>query len=211
MKKALVTGYSSGIGKSICDFLEKDGFSIIMLNSRLENLDALEKEVVELLKSNDIDLLVNCAGVGIFQPHEEISILKIRELIDVNLTAPIVLSKLVLRSLKKTRGNIINISSVEATRHAKFSALYTATKSGLRDFGLTLFEELRKSGVGVTTINPDLTTSNFFDDLQFEPSSKEDTYLLPNTIAQTVIDILHTKGVITDLTVRPQKFEIKKK
>jgi len=211
MKKALVTGYSSGIGKSICDFLEKDGFSIIRLNSRLDNLDALEKEVVELLKSNDIDLLVNCAGVGIFQPHEEISILKIRELIDVNLTAPIVLSKLVLRSLKKTRGNIINISSVEATRHAKFSALYTATKSGLRDFGLTLFEELRKSGVGVTTINPDLTTSNFFDDLQFEPSSKEDTHLLPNTIAKTVIDVLHTKGVITDLTVRPQKFEIKKK
>jgi len=211
MKKAIVTGYSSGIGKSICDFLEKDGFSIIRLNSRLNNLDSLEKEVVELLESNDIDLLVNCAGVGIFQPHEEISILKIKELIDVNLTAPIVLSKLVLRSLKKTKGNIINISSVEATRHAKFSALYTATKSGLRDFGLTLFEELRKSGVGVTTINPDLTTSNFFEDLQFEPSSKEDTYLLPNTIAQTVIDILHTKGVITDLTVRPQKFEIKKK
>ena len=211
IKKALVTGYSSGIGKSICDFLEKDGFSIIRLKSRLNNLDSLEKEVVELLKSNDIDLLVNCAGVGIFQPHEEISISKIKELIDVNLTAPIVLSKLVLRSLKKTQGNIINISSVEATRHAKFSALYTATKSGLRDFGLTLFEELRKSGVGVTTINPDLTTTDFFNDLQFEPSLKEDTHLLPNTIAQTVIDILHTKGVITDLTVRPQKFEIKKK
>ena len=91
------------------------------------------------------------------------------------------------------------------------SALYTATKSGLRDFGLSLFEELRKSGVGVTTINPDLTKTNFFDDLQFEPSSKIDTHLLPKTIADAVIDILNMKGVVTDITIRPQKFEIKRK
>ena len=89
--------------------------------------------------------------------------------------------------------------------------MYTATKSGLRDFSLTLFEELRKSGVGVTTINPDLTRTNFFDDLQFEPSNKDETYLLPETIAQTVLNVLKTNGVITDLTVRPQKFDIKKK
>ena len=76
---------------------------------------------------------------------------------------------------------------------------------------MCLFEELRKSGVRVTTINPDLTMTNFFDDLQFEPSHKENTFLLPETIAQTVIDILNTNGVITDITVRPQKFEIKKK
>ena len=112
-------------------------------------------------------------------------------------------------------GSVLSVqrktASVEATTHSKFSALYTATKSGLRDFGLCLFEELRKSGVGVTTINPDLTQTSFFDELQFEPSSKEDTFLLPETIAQTVIDILNTKGVITDITVRPQKFALQKK
>lgn len=211
MKNAIVTGYSSGIGKAICEELESNGYHIIKLTSRLENLVDIEKEIKELLKTKEIDLLVSCAGVGIFQPHEEISITKIKELIDINLTAPIVLSNLVLRSLKKTQGRIINIASIEATQHSKFSALYTATKSGLRDFGLSLFEELRKSGVGITTINPDLTTTNFFDDLQFEPSKKEDTFLLPETIAQTVIDILNTQGVITDITIRPQKFAIQKK
>lgn len=211
IKNAIVTGYSSGIGFEISKRLEQNNYTVIRLNSRLEDLKSVEKEVKEILKDTDIDLLVNCAGVGIFQPHEEISIVKIKELIDVNLTAPIVLLNLCLRSLKKTKGHIINITSIEATQHSKFSALYTATKSGLRDFGLCLFEELRKSGVGVTSINPDLTTTNFFDDLQFEPSVKEDTYLLPETIAQTVIDILNTQGVITDLTIRPQKFEIKRK
>jgi len=211
MKNAIVTGYSSGIGKAICEELESNGYTIIKLNSRLENLSSLEQEIKEILKTKEIDLLINCAGVGVFQPHEEISVSKIKELIDINLTAPIVLSNLLLRSLKKTQGKIINIASIEATKHSKFSALYTATKSGLRDFGLSLFEELRKSGVGVTTINPDLTTTNFFDDLQFEPSKQENTFLMPQTIAKTVIDILNTQGVITDITIRPQKFSIQKK
>lgn len=211
MKNAIVTGYSSGIGKAICKELESNGFSIIKLVSRLEDLTSLEQEVKEILKNKEIDLLVNCAGIGIFQPHEEISIAKIKELIAINLTAPIVLTHLFLRSLKKTQGRIINIASIEATKHSKFSALYTATKSGLRDFGLSLFEELRKSGVGVTTINPDLTITNFFDTLQFEPSKKADSSLLPETIAKTVMDILSTEGVITDITIRPQKFAIQKK
>ena len=211
MKNAIVTGYSSGIGKATCEELEQNNFHIIKLNSRLEDTGSLEKEVKSILKNYDIDLLVNCAGVGIFQPHEEISISKIKELIDINLTAPIILSNLFLRSLKKTQGMIINITSIEATQHSKFSALYTATKSGLRDFGLCLFEEVRKSGVKVVSINPDITKTSFFDDLQFEPSQKDETYLLPQTISKTVIDILNLDGVVTDITIRPQKFEIKRK
>ena len=208
---AIVTGYSSGIGKAICEKLEQNGYNIIKLTSRLENLISLEKEVKDILKNIDINLLINCAGVGIFQPHEEISLVKIKELIDVNLTAPIVLSNLCLRSLKKTKGDIINITSIEATKHSKFSALYTATKSGLRDFGLCLFEEVRKSGVGVTSINPDITDTNFFDQLSFEPSKEEDTFLVSQTIANSVLEVIQTSGVITDLTIRPQRFQIQKK
>jgi len=210
-KKAIVTGYSSGIGKEIAKQLENNAYEIIKLESRLEDTKALEKEVKVILKTNEIDVLVNCAGLGVFVPHEEISIIKIKELIDVNLTAPIILSNLLLRSLKKTQGHIINITSIEATKHSKFSALYTATKSGLRDFGLCLFEEVRKSGVKVTSINPDMTKTEFFDDLQFEPSSKDNTHLLPQSIAKNVIDILNFDGVITDMTLRPQYFEIQRK
>ncbi len=211
MNKAIVTGYSSGIGKAICEELEKDGFTVIHLSSRLEDTKALEKEVKAIISKEDIFLLVNCAGIGVFEPHEEISISKIKEVIDINLTAPIILSNLLLRSLKKTKGHIINITSIEATKHSKFSALYTATKSGLRDFGLCLFEELRRSGVRITNINPDITKTNFFDDLKFEPSPKEDTYLLSETIAKTVIEVIKSDGVITDLTIRPQRFELSKK
>lgn len=210
-KKAIVTGFSSGIGKSICEILEENNYEIIKLKTRLENHLGLEKEIKQIVKQNDIDLLVNCAGVGIFRPHEEISLSKIKELIDVNLTAPIVLSNLLLRSLKKTKGHIINISSIESTRHSKFSALYTATKAGLRSFSLALFEELRKADIKVTTINPDLTKTNFFDDLNFEPSDDENSHLLPQNIANSVLDIINFKGVVTEITVRPQRLAINKK
>jgi len=211
MKNAIVTGYSSGIGLAISNKLEQNGYKIIKLKTRLEDIKNLEIEIKDILKINDINLLVNCAGIGIFEPHEEISIKDIKKLIDINLTAPIILTKLVLRSLKKTKGKIINICSIEATRHSKFSALYTATKSGLRDFSLSLFEELRKSGVSITSINPDITDTNFFDNLKFKPSSNKECYLSSSQIADTVIDILNTNGVITDITIRPQKFEIKKR
>lgn len=209
--KAIVTGYSSGIGKAICEALQDCDYEIIKLKTRLEDTKNLELEVKQVLKKHDIDLLINCAGLGIFKPHEEISISKIKELIDINLTAPIILSNLCLRVLKKTKGHIINISSIEATKHSKFSALYTATKSGLRDFSLTLFEELRKADVRVTSINPDLTKTNFFNEFNFEPSDKKNAHLLAQDIAKSVIDVINFKGVITDITLRPQRLEIKKK
>jgi short-subunit dehydrogenase len=211
VKNAIVTGYSSGIGKAIARALEDNGFNIKKLKSRLEDVNSLEKELNEILNKDDINVLVNCAGLGIFKPHEEISVSKIKEIIDVNLTAPIVLTNLCLRSLKKTKGHIINIASIEATRHSKFSALYTASKSGLRNFGLALFEELRRADVKVTTINPDLTKTNFFDDFNFEPSENKNAHLLAEDIAKAVLKILDFDGVVTDITVRPQRLEIKKK
>jgi short-subunit dehydrogenase len=182
---------------------------VIELKSRLEDIISLEREIKEILKSNDIDIVVNCAGVGIFKPHEEISLSKIKELIDVNLAAPIVITNLLLRSLKKTKGYIINISSIEATRYSKFSALYTATKSGLRGFSLSLFEELRKADVKVCSINPDMSDTSFFDNLQFKPA--DGCSIDPNEIAKIVIDIIQTKSTITDITIRPQKLGIEKK
>lgn len=218
MKTALITGFSSGIGRAIRDILEKNGFKVqgIGRNSGeiicdLQDTKSLHVKINELLKTTDIDLLVNCAGVGVFEPHEEINLNKINELIDVNLKAPIILTNLCLRSLKKTKGHIINISSIEATRHSKFSALYTATKSGLRDFSLSLFEEIRKSGVRVTNINPDLTKTAFFDDLKFEPKDNKECFIEPEELAKTVLHVINSPFVTTDITIRPQRLEIKRK
>lgn len=218
MKTVLMSGGSSGIGKAIKERLMREGYEVVNIGRRdadilcdLTESETLEREIKAWLKSHDVDVLINCAGIGVFDPHETISVTKIKQLIDINLTAPIILSSLCLRSLQKTKGHIINITSIEATRHARYSALYSATKSGLRDFGHCLFEEVRKSGIKVTSINPDMTQTPFFDTLHFAPSNDEESHLLPQTIAQTVYDVLQIEGVITDLTIRPQKVGIMKK
>jgi short-subunit dehydrogenase len=163
------------------------------------------------IKEHNIVGLINSAGFGRFEPHEEHSIETITTMTALNLTAPMLLSKLLLRDIKKHQGFIINITSIEATKSAKFSALYSATKSGLRAFGLALFEEVRKSGVQVVTINPDMTDTAFFDELRFKPHHEAalDTQSICKSV-EMILD-LPKEATITELTIRPQLFKIDKK
>ncbi len=207
--KALVTGASSGIGKAIKEELLKNNYEVLELKSRFENLKELENEVKNI--NHPIDVLVLNAGFGIFEPLEQIKPSQIQKLINVNLTAPILISSLLLKNLKETKGHIISIASIEALKHSKFSSVYTASKSGLRAFSLSLFEEVRKSGVRVTNINPDITKTEFFENLHFKPSDKQDAHLLPSQIAHMVMQALKFKGNISELTLRPQRFELQKK
>lgn len=226
-KVALLTGGSSGIGEAIKNMLLTQGYTVYALVRKeqkplnnfhslvcdINDTQKLEILIKDLLKDEEIDLLINSAGLGRFEPHEELSLSQIKNIIDTNLTAPLILTSLCLRSLKQTKGKIINISSIEALKASKFSAVYSASKAGLHHFGNSLFEEVRKAGVNIITIHPDMTQTPFFDDLHFEPKPEAGMHLLPEDIAISIEDILNMReGVsITEVTIRPQYFGIKKK
>ena len=74
-----------------------------------------------------------------------------------------------------------------------------------------MFEELRNAKVRVTNINPDLTQTPFFDTLAFEPTKQEHTTIDPGDLATQIVEIIHAPYVVTDITIRPQKFAIIKK
>jgi uncharacterized protein len=226
MATAIVTGSSSGIGEAIAQMLLDNGYKVIGLSRSADSLEHQnfihikcdlrhinEIEALKTLCYDDLKLLVNCAGFGRFEPHEELSFSTITDMIALNLTAPILLSNLFLRTLKANQGKIINITSIEATRSSKFSALYSATKSGLRAFGHSLFEEVRNSGVEVITINPDMTDTPFFDDLRFGVGESDETKLFASDIAQSLHNLLSMRDGLcsTELTLRPQRFGITKK
>ena len=229
MLKAVVTGASSGIGKEITKRLLELNFSVIGVSRSVtsdmfdsENFEVLntnlsdEKETLKLcqrVKNEDIHILINAAGFGRFEPHEELHAKTITEMTFLNLTAPMLLTNALLRTLKKSEGYLININSIEALRASKFAGVYSATKAGLKAFGDSLFEETRKSGLSITNINPDMTESNFYDELRFDVSTKEDEKLFASDIADVVEHILSMRkgAVVSEYTVRSLKFGISKK
>ncbi len=228
MATAIVTGSSSGIGKAISQMLLDEGYRVIGISRNkgsiehpdfypiacdLTRIETIESIKPELLALTDPTLLINAAGFGRFEPHEELNPETITAMIALNLTAPILLANLLLRPLKKTQGSIVNITSIEATRHSKFSALYSATKAGLRSFGHSLYEEVRSSGVGVLTLNPDMTDTAFFDELRFGVSEDENAKLFASDIAEALRNALSMRqgAGITEITIRARKFGISKK
>ncbi len=229
MKRALVTGGSSGIGKAICKKLLHMGYEVLAVARDFDKCDIKDdlfvkiecdlsdrkstRTFLEQYKKEDISLLVNSAGYGRFAPHEEISYKDIEDMIYLNLTSALLITKTFLRTLKKNRGYLFNICSISGIKTAPFGAVYGATKAGLRHFGKSLFDEARKSGLKVININPDITNTPFFKDLHFTPTEDPLSYIDPNAIADMIEDIVRKKEsmVVTDITIEPQIFKINKK
>ena len=229
VKRAVVTGASSGIGKEICKRLLKLDYKVIGISRNItdENFNdasflAMQADlsneistlkVCETLKNEELSMLINCAGFGRFEPHEELSPKTITDMTFLNLTAPMLLTNVLLRTLKKNDGYLININSIEAIKTSKFAGVYSATKAGLKAFGDSLFEETRKSGLSVTNINPDMTQTSFYDELRFDTSDKEEEKLLASDIADAIEHIISMRkgAVVSEYTIRSLKFGISKK
>lgn len=229
MKIALVTGATSGIGYEISKKLLDTGyivygvgrdFSKISISNGnfhkiecdLSKLNNLEKMLYSL-KNINFDLIINSAGLAYFSPHEEMSISKIKNMISVNLQAPLIIVQYFLRTLKENKGTIINISSVTAKKESPFAAVYSATKAGLSHFGYSLFEEVRKYGVKVVNIHPDMTKTNFYNKAFFDCNDDQNSYINVSDLS-SALDFILTQNsniTITDLTIKPQKHLIKKK
>lgn len=230
MKRILITGATSGIGLAISKKLLSMGHVVYGVGRDFSKVDIensnfypivcdlvkyqnIEEMVKKLKKEVEIDILINCAGIGYFGPHEEINPTKLHKMIALNLEAPLILTQLLLRDLKKREGVIINISSITATKSSTYGCAYSATKAGLVHFSKGLFDEVRKTGVQVISILPDITKTPFYDELNFREGEEEESYILPECVADAVENILSQRRgtVITEVIIQPQKHIIRRK
>jgi short-subunit dehydrogenase len=226
---AIVTGASSGIGAAVTSALLEAGWRVVGISRRAASFDSerYSQIVCDLTKSDEISsvtkqiisahgpvrALVNNAGVGYFAPHEELSSQQIHEMVTLNLLAPMLLTRGLLRSLKETKGHLILISSFSALESSSFGAAYAATKAGLKHLGDSLFDEVRKSGVKVTTITPDITRTPFYDDLSFAPDADPSAAVTPECVAQSVMQVLMQRPgtITTHVVLRPERLLLEKR
>ena len=129
-KAAVVTGASSGIGLAISRMLVKNGYEVFgiardfskvhkeeqfnMIECDITDTEKITQILKKIMSENELYILINNAGVGYYGLHEELNAAKIKEIVRTNFEAPMILSQLALRQLKKSKGFIINISSVTA-------------------------------------------------------------------------------------------------
>ncbi|MCR5614798.1 MAG: SDR family oxidoreductase [Saccharofermentans sp.] len=226
LKTAIVTGASSGIGYAISKMLAGNGYKVYGIGRVFEgDVSFFEERISMDIRDTDIllskvsgikecDLLVNSAGCAYYGLAEFMTPDQIKEMCRTDLEAPMILTAALLPKLKDSKGTVINIASVTSTRINTHGACYGAFKAGLRSYGRSLFEEVRKHGVRVVTVCPDLTAgTKLYRNADFEPSEDNGCYLLPEDVADCVKDVLVMREgtAVTEVEVRPQYNRISKK
>jgi len=167
---ALVTGAASGIGLAIARDFVRHGIQVMLSDNNVErgrmvadelpgarfqaadmtNVDDLQQLVAQTLAVNGrIDILVNNAGIQHVAPIPDFPEAKWRQILEIMLTAPFLLTKAVLPGMYTHKwGRIINVASVHALRASAFKAAYVSAKHGL--LGLTRVTALEGAEYGVT-------------------------------------------------------------
>ncbi|CAJ0591890.1 unnamed protein product [Cylicocyclus nassatus] len=173
-KKALVTGASRGIGYAIAEALSKVGAEVVALardqakleelRSKHSNISVVVADVTSsestlttlLAPYQPFDFLVNNAGCGLIESVRNLSEEAVTKVLDVNLKAPIMLTKIVTSEMVRNdvRGAVVNISSQASMRPLDDHTAYCASKAGLDMATRCFAKELGKFGIRINCVNP---------------------------------------------------------
>lgn len=170
-KVVLITGGSSGIGKSIGEFLHQKGFIVYgtsrnpekVLNSifplvalDVRDVESIHLAVAQIIQSTGrLDVVINNAGVGITGPLEEIPMEEIKNNFDTNFFGPIALMKAVLPQMRQQKsGLIVNITSIAGYMGLPYRSVYSASKGALELITEALRMEVKSFGIQITNVAP---------------------------------------------------------
>ena len=214
--KALITGASSGIGKNLAYTLASKGTNLILVARNKEemlkikenvhvNVDVIEMDLLkernvyklyDMCKDKNVDILINNAGFGLFGLFTETDLDRELEMIDLNIKAYHILTKLFLKDfVKKDSGYILNVASSAGFMAGPRLSTYYATKNYILKLTMAINEELRQSGshVVVSALCPGPVNTNFNKVAHGEFSIKEAS---PKYVAEYAIKKLFQKKMI---------------
>ena len=179
--RALITGASSGIGLDMAHYLSSKGYDLVLVARNIDNIKKIKFDTnidyISLDLSGEknchvlydkykdkIDILINNAGFGLIGLFNKTDIDREFNMIDLNIKAYHLITKLFLQDfIKRDSGYILNVASSAAFQPGPLMATYYATKAYVHSFTLALFEELKKmnSSVKVSCLCPGPVNTNF--------------------------------------------------
>jgi len=215
-KTVVITGGSEGVGAAAARLFAEAGANIMLVARSKKNLDTIAGELrdktrvkvfamdvtdvdacADMLKKaafefGGIHILVNNAGYHARGNVENVDAAELARIIDVNLRAPIMLSRMVIPYLRDSEeGVIINVGSMAGRTPVPGSTTYAASKAGLRSFSIALGEELRETGIKIGLVSPGPVDTGFImadldktaDITLSQPMSTAEE------VAQTILDL----------------------
>ncbi|WP_299526053.1 SDR family oxidoreductase [uncultured Lutibacter sp.] len=210
MKKVvLITGGSSGIGKSVGEFLTQKGFIVYgtsrnsnniknhpfkLVSLDVNNTETILKAVEEVISNEGrLDILINNAGMGITGPIEETPTNEMRRVFDTNFFGAINVMKAVLPQMRSQKsGLIINVTSIAGYMGLPFRGIYSATKGALEIVTEAIRMEVKSFGIEVTNVAPgDFATniaSGRYHTPVFENSPYKENYQSNLNLMDTHVD-----------------------
>lgn len=178
--RVLLTGASGGIGAAIAAAFSRRGAELIMSGrdrvgmgakaalptTKVIVADLTDEQAVRDLadEAGDVDILVSNAGVGWYGTTAQMPCAEVRRLVDVNVFAPLLLTRLLLPGMvERGRGHVVFIGSVAGHLGVENEAVYSATKAAVRTYAEALRSEVRRHGVGVSVVSPGAVDTPFFE------------------------------------------------
>jgi len=231
-KSALITGGTRGIGFAIAEALLKRGARIFICGTSQAGVD----NAVDLLQASysnaitgiacnvrnydqvrtmmrateekfgGLDILINNAGIGLFNNVEKMSPAEWRATIETNLSGVFYCCREAIPLMKKRgAGYIINIGSLAGKNAFPGSAAYSATKFGLIGFSEALMQEVRYDHIRVSYIMPGSVNTEFRDSSPQDPSKT--WKLMPKDVAATVVSLLEMdpRALSSRVEIRPSE------
>lgn len=182
--KCLITGASSGIGLEMAKIMASLGYDLFLVSKDSKKLDEIFKDLnvrvvtfgldlsvtdncyrlYDLVKNEKIDILINNAGFGDAGDFSRTSLDKELEMIDLNIKAYHILTKLFLQDfVKRDYGRILNVASMAGFMPGPYMATYYATKAYILNLSLAINEELKQSDskVKISVFCPGPVKTNF--------------------------------------------------
>lgn len=223
----LLTGAGSGIGAALADLLHARGDDLLLLArseeraaelaqryagaqtivADLADLPGLERALGAAALPGRVDSVVHAAGVVELATVEQTDLSTWQHQLDVNLTAPMLLTRALLPALRAGRGTVVLVNSGAGIRANPTWAGYAASKFGMRALGDALRLEEEQHGVRVTSVHPGRVATPMQEKVHAQEGKDYDAadWSTPATVAEAIRHVIDLPGdsTIPELVLRP--------